>query len=130
VPTPSAVTAATTLVVRDIDEETATLAPGLPSRTIGEANESCIKLSVYRGEGNWHAHTSTAEIFVVLDGELFLDVFQGETVSVGPRQLVTVPAGVVHRPRATVETTILCFKPLVSETEFYEEVVSESNANA
>jgi mannose-6-phosphate isomerase-like protein (cupin superfamily) len=126
----TAVTAAPKLVVRDIDEETATLAPGLPSRTIGEANESCLKLSVYQGDGNWHAHTSTAEIFVVLDGEMFLDVYQGETVSVRPRQAVTVPAGIVHRPRAMVRTTILCFKPLVSETEFYEEVVSESNANA
>jgi len=124
------VTAAAKLVVRDIDEETATLAPGFPSRTIGEANESCIKLSVYQGDGSWHAHTSTAEIFVVLDGEMFLDVFEGETVSVGPRQVVTVPAGVIHRPRATVKTTILCFKPLVSETEFYEEAVNESNANA
>jgi mannose-6-phosphate isomerase-like protein (cupin superfamily) len=121
-------TAAPKLVVRDIDEETATLAPGLPSRTIGKANESCIKLSVYQGDGNWHAHPSTDEIFVVLDGEMILDVYQGQTVSVGPRQVVTVPAGVVHRPRAVVKTTILCFKPLVSETEYEE--ATEANANA
>jgi hypothetical protein len=33
---------------------------------------------------------------------------------------VTVPAGVVHRPRAAVQSTILCFKPRVSETQYYE----------
>ena len=108
------------LVVFDIGDQTATMAPGSPNRILAQANESCLKLSVFQGEGNWHRHPKTDEIFVVLDGEMFLDVFEGETVSIRPRQVVTVPAGVVHRPRSEVRSTILCFKPMVSETEFYE----------
>jgi len=108
------------LVVVDIAEELTTLAPGTPSRIIGLANEDCIKLSVYEGEGSWHAHPETDEMFLVLDGELVLDIHDGATVTVGARQVVTVPAGVIHRPRAAVQSTILCFKPRVSETQYYE----------
>ena len=108
------------LVVIDIAEESTTLAPGSPSRIIARANEDCLKLSVYEGEGNWHAHPKTDEMFLVLDGELVLDIHDGPTVTLGPRQLVTIPAGVIHRPRAAVQSTILCFKPRVSETEYYE----------
>jgi len=108
------------LVVVDITEELATLAPGKPSRIIGLANQDCLKLSVYEGEGSWHAHPETDEMFLVLDGELVLDIHDGPTVTVASRQVVTVPAGVIHRPRAAVQSTILCFKPRVSETEYYE----------
>jgi mannose-6-phosphate isomerase-like protein (cupin superfamily) len=108
------------LVVIDIADELTTLAPGTPSRIIGVANQDCLKLSVYEGEGNWHAHPETDEMFLVLDGALVLDIHDGPTVTVGPRQVVTVPAGVIHRPRAAVQSTILCFKPRVSETQYYE----------
>ena len=108
------------LRVLDIDEQTATMAPGLPNRILGQANESVLKLSVFQGDGNWHAHPKTDEIFVVLEGEMFLDIWHGETVALGPRQVTTIPAGVVHRPRSKARSTILCFKPAVSETQFYE----------
>jgi mannose-6-phosphate isomerase-like protein (cupin superfamily) len=108
------------LAVIDIAAEMATLAPGKPARIIGVANQDCLKLSVYEGEGSWHAHPETDEMFLVLDGELVLDIHDGPTVTVGSRQVVTVPAGVIHRPRAAVQSTILCFKPRVSETQYYE----------
>jgi mannose-6-phosphate isomerase-like protein (cupin superfamily) len=108
------------LVVTDIAEELATLAPGVPSRIIGLANQDCLKLSVYEGEGSWHAHPETDEMFLVLEGELVLDIHDGATATVGARQVVTVPAGVIHRPRASVRCTILCFKPRESETQYYE----------
>jgi len=108
------------LVVTDIAEELTTLAPGSPSRIIGLANQDCLKLSVYEGEGSWHAHPETDEMFVVLEGELVLDIHEGQPVTVGARQVVTVPAGVIHRPRSLVQSTILCFKPRVSATEYYE----------
>jgi len=108
------------LVVIDIAEELTTLAPGLPSRIIGLANQDCLKLSVYEGEGSWHAHPETDEMFLVLDGALVLDIHDGATITIGPRQVATVPAGVIHRPRSSVQSTILCFKPSVSETQYYE----------
>jgi len=108
------------IAVIDIAEELTTLAPGMPSRIIGLANEDCLKLSVYEGEGSWHAHPETDEMFLVLDGALVLDIHDGATITIGPRQVATVPAGVIHRPRSAVQSTILCFKPRVSETQYYE----------
>jgi mannose-6-phosphate isomerase-like protein (cupin superfamily) len=118
------------LTVVDLRTQVDTLAVGLPSRTIAHANENCLKLSVYAGTGDWHRHFTTDEIFVVLEGELFLDVFEGETVAVGPQQVVTVPAGVVHRPRAEVRTVLLCFKPAESKTEYYELVAATAEGSA
>ncbi|HEY9227306.1 MAG TPA: cupin domain-containing protein [Gemmatimonadaceae bacterium] len=106
------------LVVIDIDEEAATLRPGGPSRIVGLANEDCLKLSVYEGEGSWHSHPAADELFLVLEGGLELDILDRETVVLGPRQLATVPAGVVHRPRSHARSIILCFKPRVSPTEY------------
>jgi len=108
------------IAVIDIAEELTTLAPGMPSRIIGLANEDCLKLSVYEGEGSWHAHPETDEMFLVLAGELVLDIHDGATVTIGARQVATIPAGVIHRPRSSVQSTILCFKPRVSATEYYE----------
>jgi mannose-6-phosphate isomerase-like protein (cupin superfamily) len=113
-------TAVTHVTVVDLASEAAGLAPGLPSRTIARINESCLKLSVYSGEGEWHAHPTSDELFVVLEGELRLDIFEGSTLAVGPRQVATVPAGVVHRPHTTGRAVILCFKHAAGETSFYE----------
>lgn len=108
------------IVVIDIAEELETLPVGSPSRIIGLANEDCLKLAVFEGEGGWHAHPATDELFLVLEGELVLDIHDGATVVIGPRQVATVPAGVIHRPRSSVKSTILCFKPRVSDTQYYE----------
>jgi mannose-6-phosphate isomerase-like protein (cupin superfamily) len=112
--------ATTRLPVIDLNEELATLAPGSPSRIVGLANESCLKLSLYEGEGSWHSHPTTAELFLVLEGELVLDILDGARITLGPRQLVTIPAGVVHRPRAEKTSVILVFKPRAASTERHE----------
>ena len=111
--------------VIDLNDELETLAPGKPSRIVGLANEDCLKLSVYQGDGNWHVHPNTDELFLVLEGELRMDIYEGETITLGPRQLVTIPKGVVHRPRADEKTILLVFKPRESETQFFEEETAE-----
>lgn len=108
------------LEIVDLAAESATLAPGLPSRVIARINESCLRMSVFSGEGTWHAHPTSDELFLVFEGELLVDVHGGPTAAVGPRQIATVPAGVVHRPRAAAASVILCFKHFVAETAFYE----------
>lgn len=114
------VKAADQLAVVDLDGEAETLAPGLPSRVVARINESCLRLSVFAGEGSWHSHPTTDELFLVLEGELSLDLRSGETVTIGSRQIVTVPAGTVHRPRASAASTILCFKHADAANEFHE----------
>jgi mannose-6-phosphate isomerase-like protein (cupin superfamily) len=118
---------ASPLAVVDLGSELATLAPGLPSRVVAKVNESCLRASIFAGEGNWHAHPTTDELFLVLDGELALDLSDGSAVSLGPRQMVTVPAGTVHRARAATASTILVFKHADAKNEFYESPVPTGN---
>ena len=93
-------------------------------------NESGVRLSVYRGEGNWHAHKDIDECFVVLEGALSIDIFEGLAIEVGPGQLVTIPAGTVHRPRAVERTVLLCFKRLEGHTDYFELVAPGETATA
>ena len=51
------------------------------------------------------------EFFLVLEGQLLIDIEGGETVTLDPHQGYTVPRGVVHRTRAPVRTAILMVEP-------------------
>jgi mannose-6-phosphate isomerase-like protein (cupin superfamily) len=112
------------LAVVDLGAETRTLNVGDPSRVLARMNDSGLRFSVFRGVGIWHVHPATDECFLVLRGGLLLDLKDGRTIRVGRHQLVTVPAGLVHRPRAIVRTVALCFKHLVGRTQFLEDDAS------
>ncbi len=66
-----------------------------------------MRLGVIEGDFHWHHHDDTDEFFLVLEGELHIDVQDRETVVLEPHQGFTVPRGVEHRTRAPVRTAIL-----------------------
>jgi len=76
------------------------------NQTLGEVNESVVRLGIVEGEFHWHRHESEDEFFFVLSGRLFIDL-EGRTVELGPQQGVTVPKGVSHRTRAPEKTVML-----------------------
>jgi mannose-6-phosphate isomerase-like protein (cupin superfamily) len=79
-------------------------------RIVGEANGQLIKIARALGEMPWHAHDAEDEFFLVLDGELTIEL-RDHTVVLGPGECFVVPRGCEHRPRATVETRFLLFEP-------------------
>ena len=76
------------------------------NQTLCRANDSVVRLGVLQGEYHWHQHDDEDEFFLVLDGRLLIDL-EGRTVDVGPRQAITVPRGVRHRPRAPERTIVV-----------------------
>ncbi len=67
------------------------------------------------GEFVWHNHPETDDFFLVLQGELTIDLpddVHGGAVVLGPGQMFVVPKGLQHRPRATVETHVLLIEPV------------------
>lgn len=64
-----------------------------------------------RGDYHWHVHPDTDDFFLVLDGELDIDLEDRSTVSLAPGQLLIVPKGVRHRPRAREEAHVLLIEP-------------------
>ena len=116
------------LTVVDVSREAASFAPGAPNRMLARVNDSGMRLAVFQGDGDWHSHAGTDECFLVLEGELTLEIFEGATLHVGPGQLVTIPGGAVHRPRAATRSVMLCFKRLEGHTDYFELVAPEADA--
>ena len=76
------------------------------NQTLCEVNDSVLRLGVLQGEFHWHKHDREDELFYVVDGTLFIDL-EDRTVELGPKQGITVPKGVMHRPRAPEKVVVL-----------------------
>jgi mannose-6-phosphate isomerase-like protein (cupin superfamily) len=81
------------------------------NQTLTTVNDSVVRLGVVEGEFHWHKHDREDEFFLVLDGELEIEVEGREPFVLGPQQGVTIPRGVMHRPRAPKRTVILMVEP-------------------
>jgi mannose-6-phosphate isomerase-like protein (cupin superfamily) len=79
-------------------------------KIIGELNGQHVKLVKLQGEFVWHAHEDEDELFLVLAGRLEMQL-RDRTVELGPGELMIVPRGVEHCPRADEEVHVLLFEP-------------------
>ena len=78
------------------------------NQTLTTVNDSVVRLGVIQGgDFHWHKHEGEDEFFLVLDGRLLIDVEGEETIELGRHQGVTIPKGVMHRPRAPEPVVIL-----------------------
>jgi mannose-6-phosphate isomerase-like protein (cupin superfamily) len=74
--------------------------------TIGEANGSLFKAAKGIGSTTWHAHADQDEVFLVTHGTLVVELRAGD-VTVDAGELLVIPRGVEHRPRADDEVRFL-----------------------
>ena len=74
-----------------------------------ENNDHGVRVSVMDRDFHWHAHLDSDETFLVLEGELLIDVETG-TVGLKPGQMLTMPRGERHRTRAVGRTVTLTFE--------------------
>ncbi|WP_040766018.1 cupin domain-containing protein [Tsukamurella sp. 1534] len=79
-------------------------------KVIARMNDYEIKVVKLDGEFVWHSHQDTDEMFLVLSGELEIQL-RDQTVTVGPGQLYVVPRGVEHRPTASSEVHAVIIEP-------------------
>ena len=82
-------------------------------RTVAEYNGHDVMVVKVQGEFTWHSHADSDDFFLVLQGELQIDLRGGQegTVTLGPGQMFIVPKGVEHRPRAVGEVHLLLIEP-------------------
>ena len=66
--------------------------------SLAEVNDHEIRMSVMTEQFRWHRHPDSDETFFGIDGELVIE-FEDRVVIVRPGQLLTVPAGTLHRTR-------------------------------
>jgi mannose-6-phosphate isomerase-like protein (cupin superfamily) len=74
--------------------------------TLCQVNDAVVRLGVFEGDFHWHHHEEEDELFLVLEGEIDLDV-EDRTVHLDQHQGFTVPAGTEHRPRARERAVVL-----------------------
>ncbi|WUH94113.1 cupin domain-containing protein [Streptomyces sp. NBC_00433] len=83
-------------------------------RIVTRVNDYDVRVAKVAGEHVWHTHDSTDEFFLVLDGELRIELREpdGEREVLLPRGSVfTVPRGTGHRPSSPSGASILLFEP-------------------
>ena len=68
-------------------------------KIVARFNGNEIRLCRVEGEYHWHSHPDTDELFLVVEGELEID-FRDRTETLRPGEMIVVPAGTEHRPRA------------------------------
>lgn len=83
--------------------------PWRPHRVV-TVNDYDVKVVKLAGEFVWHRHAETDELFLVLAGQLTIQLRDGD-VTLGPHDLYVVPRGVEHCPRADGEVSALLFEP-------------------
>lgn len=76
------------------------------NQTLTQVNDSVVRIGIVQGEFHWHRHERDDEFFYVVSGRLFIDL-KGRTLELAPKQGVTIPKGILHRPRAPKKTVML-----------------------
>ena len=77
---------------------------------IADYNGNDVMVVKFQGEFPFHSHPDTDDFFLVLDGEMVMDL-EGKSHTVKAGELFVVPNGVTHRPRAVDECKVLLIEP-------------------
>ena len=75
-------------------------------KIVGRFNQHDVMVVKAQGEFVWHSHPDTDDLFLVLQGQLTIQLRAGD-VQLGAGELYIVPRGVEHRPVATEEVHLL-----------------------
>lgn len=68
------------------------------NRRVAAVNDHEIRMSVMTSGFEWHSHPKSDELFLVIEGELLIEI-EDRQVVLGEGDLFTVPRGIVHRTR-------------------------------
>ena len=79
-------------------------------RTVAEFNGHDVMVVKAQGEFVWHKHDETDDLFLVLRGELTIEL-RDRSVTLRAGDLFVVPKGVEHRPVANEEVHVLLIEP-------------------
>lgn len=73
-------------------------------------NDNEVMVVKFAGEFPFHLHEETDDFFLVLEGEMVMDL-EDASHAVKAGELFIVPKGVTHRPRAAAECKVLLIEP-------------------
>jgi mannose-6-phosphate isomerase-like protein (cupin superfamily) len=94
----------------NLEEKLAAFEDRWAPRIVASYNGNDVMVVKLDGEFVWHSHAETDDFFLVLSGELDIEL-RDRTVRLGAGELFVVPAGVEHRPVARGEVRLLLIEP-------------------
>jgi len=83
-------------------------------------NNHCLRMAVMEGEYKWHYHNNTDELFIVLEGQLKIEIKDQDTVFLKPGEFIKIPAKTIHKTSAVGRTVNLTFEKNGDDTIFVE----------
>ncbi|THG28449.1 cupin domain-containing protein [Naasia lichenicola] len=96
--------------VRNALAALATIAEPWQPHRLASINDYDLKVVKLEGEFVWHSHPETDELFLVLSGELTIQLRDRDVV-LGPNDVFVIPKGVEHCPKADGPVQALLFEP-------------------
>jgi len=95
----------------DLAEKLASFSEHWSPKVVARLNDHEVKVVKVSGEFVWHTHADTDELFLVVAGELTIQLRDGD-VMLGPGQMFVVPRGVEHCPIAAGEVHAVLIDPV------------------
>lgn len=87
---------------------------------VENVNDHCLRIAIMQGEYRWHYHNNTDELFVVLEGELKIEIKDNNTVFLQPGEFIKIPSKTIHKTSAVTRTVNLCFEKNADDTIFVD----------
>ncbi|GAB7050978.1 cupin domain-containing protein [Catenuloplanes indicus] len=84
-------------------------------RIVTRVNDYDVRIAKVAGEHVWHRHDDTDEFFLVLSGELTIEL-RDRSVVLPQGAVFVVPRGTDHRPSSGSGAAILMFEPTGTST--------------
>ena len=79
-------------------------------RVVGALDDAYLaKIAKLKGSFTWHQHDHEDELFLVISGQLIIEL-EDQKLTLGPGEMVVIPAGVMHTPIAEEECHVLVFE--------------------
>ncbi|MFD1827570.1 cupin domain-containing protein [Mumia zhuanghuii] len=96
--------------VQNLQAALATITHPWQPHRLASINDYDVKVVKLQGEFVWHTHPDTDELFLVISGDLTIQLRDGD-VTLGPGDVYVVPKGVEHCPIAAAEVEAVLIEP-------------------
>ncbi|MEB2775395.1 cupin domain-containing protein [Algoriphagus sp. D3-2-R+10] len=83
-------------------------------------NDHCLRIAIMNGDYKWHYHENTDELFIVLEGELKIEIKDKDTVNLKAGEFIKIPARTIHKTSTQIRTVNLTFEKDLGDTIFVE----------
>lgn len=83
-------------------------------RVVGRVNDQYVKVARLLGELVWHAHENEDEMFLVISGDLRIQLEGDREVRLGSGEFYVIPRGVQHNPIAEEEVEIVLIETVTT----------------